>query len=75
MKASGQRLGEVQIWERLDVVDRWRESALPMRVWTRSYGDLRGRVKMGWPHAYLRIMKVGCQMLCHVVGVAKPLQH
>ena len=38
MGASGQRLGGVQIRERLDLVDRWRESGLPMRVWAQGQG-------------------------------------
>ena len=38
MSASGQRLSEVQIRERLDLVDRWRESGLPMRVWAQGQG-------------------------------------
>ena len=38
MSASGQRLIEAQIRERLDLVDRWRESGLPMRVWAQGQG-------------------------------------
>ena len=38
MSASGQRLVEAQIRERLDLVDRWRESGLPMRVWAQGQG-------------------------------------
>jgi hypothetical protein len=38
MGASGQRLGEVQLRERLDLVDRWRESGLPMKEWAQSQG-------------------------------------
>lgn len=33
MRSLGHRLGEVQIRERLDLVDRWRESGLPMKEW------------------------------------------
>ena len=38
MSASGQRLIEAQIRERLDLVNRWRESGLPMRVWAQDQG-------------------------------------
>lgn len=42
MSASGQRLIEAQIRERLDLVNRWRESGLPMRVWAQGQGLERG---------------------------------
>jgi hypothetical protein len=32
MGARGQRLGEAQIREKLDLVDRWRGSGLSMRI-------------------------------------------
>lgn len=38
MGARGQRLGEAQIRERLDLVDRWRGSGLSMRVWAQGQG-------------------------------------
>ena len=38
MGASGQRLIEAQIRERLDLVDRWRESGLPMKEWAQAQG-------------------------------------
>jgi hypothetical protein len=63
MSASGQRLVEAQIRKRLDLVDlvdRWRESGLPMRVWAQGQGleagvligavahEGRWRAKLSW---------------------------
>jgi len=38
MSASVQKLSETQIRERLELVDRWRESGLLMRVWAQGQG-------------------------------------
>ena len=38
MSASVQKLSERQIRERLELVDRWRESGLLMRVWAQGQG-------------------------------------
>ena len=46
MSASGQRLSEGQIRERLDLVDRWRASGLPIRVWAQGQG-LEAEVLIG----------------------------
>ena len=38
MRSLGQRLSEVQIRERLALVDRWRESGLSMTAWAQGQG-------------------------------------
>ncbi len=38
MRSLGHRLGEVQIRERLDLVDRWLESGLSMTAWAQGQG-------------------------------------
>lgn len=38
MSATGQRLSEGQIRERLDLVSRWRESGLSMTAWAQGQG-------------------------------------